>query len=118
MSFFTMHELSVALGIVRIAEEELSKSSAQSIELIELEIGELAGIELDSLEYVWEAAVRGTVLENAEKKIYRIGGRGVCLDCDAEFELEQYFDSCPNCNSFLKQILQGKELRVKALQVS
>ena len=112
-----MHELSVAMGIVRIAEDELAKSSAQGIEMIELEIGDLAGIELDSLEYVWEAAVKGTALETAEKKIHRIGGRGVCLDCDEEFELEQHIDSCPNCNSFLKQILQGKELRVKALQV-
>jgi hydrogenase nickel incorporation protein HypA/HybF len=112
-----MHELSVAMGIVRIAEEELSKSSAHAIEAIELEIGDLAGIEMDSLEYVWDAAVRGTVLEKAQRKIHRIGGRGVCLDCDQEYELEQHFDSCPNCNSFLKQILQGKELRVKALQV-
>lgn len=112
-----MHELSVAMGIVRIAEEELSRSSAQSIDLIELEIGDLAGIELDSLEYVWQAAVKGTALEKAEKKIHRISGRGICLDCDQEFELEQHFDSCPNCNSFLKRILQGKELRVKALQV-
>ena len=112
-----MHELSVAMGIVRIAEDELSKSTAQGIETIELEIGDLAGIELDSLEYVWEAAVKGTVLEKAEKIIHRIDGKGICLECDQEFELEQHFDSCPNCNSFLKQILQGKELRVKALQV-
>ena len=105
------------MGIVRIAEDDLTKSSAQGIEKIELEIGDLAGIDLDSMEYLWEAAVKGTALETAEKKIHRIGGRGVCLDCDQEFELEQHFDSCPNCNSFLKQILQGKELRVKALQV-
>ena len=112
-----MHELSVAMGIIRIAEEELSKSSAHTIEAIELEIGDLAGIELDSLEYVWDAAVRGTVLEKAQRKIHRIGVRGVCLVCDQESELEQHFDSCPNCNSFLKHVLQGKELRVKALQV-
>ena len=112
-----MHELSVAMGIVRIAEEELSKSSAEGIEISELEIGDLAGIELDSREYVWQAAVKGTALEKAEKKIHRISGRGICLDCNQEFEMEQHFDSCPNCNSFLKRILQGKELRVKALQV-
>ena len=71
-----MHELSVAMGIVRIAEEELAKSSANSIELIEIEIGDLAGIEMDSLEYVWKAAVKGTALEKAERKIHRIGGKG------------------------------------------
>ncbi len=28
------------------------------------------------------------------------------------------YDSCPKCDSFLKGIIQGKELRVKALEVS
>jgi hydrogenase nickel incorporation protein HypA/HybF len=112
-----MHELSVAMGIVRIAEQEMSKTTARKVELIELEIGDLAGIELDSLEYVWDAAVRGTVLENAKKKIHRVMGMGVCLDCDEEFEVQRHYDSCPNCSSFLKKIVQGKELRVKALEV-
>lgn len=112
-----MHELSVAMGIVRIAQEELAKTTAKKIELIELEIGDLAGIELDSLEYVWEAAVQGTVLESAKKKIHRVAGMGICLDCDQKFEMERHFDSCPKCSSFLKKIVQGKELRVKALEV-
>ena len=112
-----MHELSVAMGIVRIAEQEISKTTAKKVELIELEIGDLAGIELDSLEYVWGAAVQGTVLENARKKIHRLVGIGVCLDCDEKFEMHQHYDSCPNCESFLKKIIQGKELRVKALEV-
>lgn len=113
-----MHELSIALGIVKIAEEEIVKANAKKVDLIELEIGTLAGIEFDSLEFVWPAAVKDTVLEHAKKKIIIIEAKGKCLDCDTIFELKNVFDPCPVCNSFLKGILEGKELRVKSLEVS
>jgi len=113
-----MHELSVALGIVKIAENEISKAKANKVELIELEIGMLAGIEFDSLDFVWSSAVKDTVLENAIKKIIIITGKAKCVDCDTVFDIKNIYDECPNCSSFLKGILQGKELRVKALEVS
>ncbi|MDP3352553.1 MAG: hydrogenase maturation nickel metallochaperone HypA [Flavobacteriaceae bacterium] len=112
-----MHELSIVLGIVKIAEDETKKANASRVESIELEIGTLAGVEFDSLDYVWESAVKDTVLENAEKQINIIIAKGKCVDCDTIFELKNYYDSCPNCQSFFKSILQGKELRVKSLEV-
>lgn len=112
-----MHELSIALGIVKIAEDETVKAKATSVTKIELEIGVLSGIELDSLNFIWESAIKETVLEFAEKEIIVIKGKGKCVDCESEFEVENLFDPCPYCNSYFKGILQGKELRVKALEV-
>ena len=113
-----MHELSIALGIVKIAEDETKKANAKKVDLIELEIGTLAGIEFDSLDFVWPSAVKDTVLENAEKSTIIIEAKGKCLDCDTIFDLKNVFDPCPKCNSFLKGIIQGKELRVKSIEVS
>lgn len=112
-----MHELSIALGIVKIAEAETAKANAKEVERIELEIGELAGVEIDSLDFVWDTAVKDSVLEKAEKHINIIKGVGKCLDCDTIFEIKNVYDPCPKCNSFLKGILSGKELRVKALEI-
>lgn len=113
-----MHELSVAMGIVKIAEIETAKANAKEVTLIELEIGTLAGIEFDSLDFVWPSAVKDTVLEHAKKKVHIIKAKGKCLDCDLVFDIDHLYDSCPKCNSFMKGILQGKELRVKALEVN
>lgn len=113
-----MHELSVALGIVQIAESEAAKANATQVDLIELEIGTLSGIEFESLNYVWPAAIKDTVLEKAEKKVKVIQAKGKCIDCACEFEIKNIYDPCPNCAGFLKNILVGKELRVKALEVS
>lgn len=112
-----MHELSVVMGILNIAKNETAKAGANEVEMIELEIGTLAGIEFDSLDFVWPSAVKNTVLENAVKKIDIVQAKGKCMECDTIFELENVYDPCPKCNNYLKGILQGKELRVKSLEV-
>ncbi len=112
-----MHELSIAMGIVKIAEDETRKAHATRVEVIELEIGTLAGIEFEALEFVWPAAVKGTVLETAAKRVDVIPGKARCMDCDTPFDVTRLYDTCPSCHSNLKAIVQGKELRVKALEV-
>lgn len=112
-----MHELSVALGIVKIAEDEAKKANVEKITAIELEIGTLAGIEFDSLDFVWPAAVKDTILEHAKKEITIIKGEAICIDCDNVFNIKKYYDVCPKCSSNFKSILKGKELRVKSLVV-
>ena len=113
-----MHELSIVMGIVSIAEKEAENAGAKEIERIELEIGTLAGIDLKALDFVWESAVMGTKLEDAERHIELIEGRAICSDCERDFKIENYYDPCPYCNSYLKIINSGKELRIKALEVS
>ena len=113
-----MHELSIAMGIVDIAQKEIDKVNAKKVDVIELEIGTLAGIEFDALDFVWPSAVKGTVLQNAIKRITVVHGQAKCLDCDTIFELNNMYDACPNCKSYLKGILKGKELLVKSLEVS
>ena len=113
-----MHELSIVMGILKIAETETEKAGAKQVDLIELEIGTLAGVELEALDFVWSGAVKDTILENAKRKIDLINGKGQCMECDRIFPLEHVYDPCPNCQNYLKGIIQGKELRIKALEVT
>lgn len=105
------------MGIIKIAEQETKKANKTAVDVIELEIGSMAGVELDSLEYVWETAIKDTVLENAKLEIDFIQAKAICLECETEFNMNKMYDSCTNCNSHFKNIIQGKELRVKALEV-
>ena len=112
-----MHELSIALSIVKIAEDETKKANAKKVTKIELEIGVLAGIEVDCLNFVWSSAVENTVLKTAEKIIYIVEGIGKCIDCDTEFCMDNIYDCCPKCGSNFKGIIKGKEMKVKSLEV-
>ena len=113
-----MHELSIVLGIVDIAEDQVRRHQARRVEQIDLEIGTLAGIEMDALEFAWEAAVRQTVLDGAERRINHVQARSRCMECAREFDTEQVFDPCPHCGSLFSELIRGKELRVHSLVVT
>lgn len=113
-----MHELSIVMGIIDIAEDVVRKNNAHKVERIELEIGTMAGVEMQALDFAWYEAVRNTVLAEAERDIIKIGARARCMDCDTEFPVTNQLEQCPICHGFLKTFIQGKELRVKALEVS
>jgi hydrogenase nickel incorporation protein HypA/HybF len=113
-----MHELSIVMSIVEIAQQQASNANASIIEEIELDIGTLSGIEMNALDFAWQQGIKETILENAIRKINRIEGKANCLDCDKEFAIEHYYDACPTCGGHLINILQGKELKVKSLIIS
>jgi hydrogenase nickel incorporation protein HypA/HybF len=113
-----MHELSVVMSIIDIAQQQAEKENASVIEEIEMDIGCLSTIQPDAFEFAWQQAVKETILEKAEKRINRIKGKAICLDCNAVFPLENLYDACPVCGEHLIDILEGKELRVRSLVVS
>jgi len=112
-----MHELSIALSIVDIAEQEVKKNEAKEVVEIELEIGKLSGIEPYALDFAWDQAIIDTVLEKAERITQYIEARAICQDCGHEFDIENVYDECPICKSYMKELKSGRELRVKSLTV-
>ncbi len=110
-----MHELSIVMSIVDLAEEQVKKNHARKVDRIELDIGTMAGVEFSALEFAWSAGVKNTVLESAERQINHIEGRARCMLCDKEFPVTEPFQPCPVCNDYMNEFLQGKELRVKSL---
>jgi len=92
-----MHELSIAMNIIEIAEENARNANATVISEIELEIGTQSGVVLDALEFVMESATKNTMLENAEIKINTVAARSKCSKCSSEFYIEDIFSPCPEC---------------------
>ena len=112
-----MHELSIAMSIIELAEEEARKASAGVLRKVEVEIGTMAGVERDALLFAWESATRGTMANDAPLVIHTIRARARCLECGKEFPVEHFFSQCPYCESFRYEISKGKELRVSSLLV-
>lgn len=113
-----MHELSIVMSIIDIAQQEAEKANATIIEEIEMNIGCLTTIEMEAFEFAWQQAVKQTKLEGTVKKINRIQGKAVCSDCGDVFAIENLYDACPLCGKHLINIIEGKELNVKSLVVS
>ena len=99
-----MHELSIARSIVQLSEQQAREHHSSQIEEVELEIGRLAGVELQTLEFAMESAVKGTLLEKAKIIRHYIDGEGQCSDCEAVFPVGNLFSPCPDCGSYLINI--------------
>jgi len=112
-----MHELSLAQSIVELAEQEARNHHATSIEELELEIGALAGIDNDALDFALESAIKGSLLEDARIVRQIIEGEGRCCDCENLFLVENLLSPCPVCSSYAVKIVKGKELRIKSIVV-
>jgi hydrogenase nickel incorporation protein HypA/HybF len=112
-----MHELSIAISIIELAEEEARKANATSISKIEVEIGDMAGIEKEALQFCWDSAIQGTMAGEAELVIHSVAGEAHCLECGTDFPIEHFFAECPSCKSYRYEVTKGKELRVSSLMV-
>lgn len=112
-----MHEMSIAVSIVDIAEAEAEKANVKAFSEIVLDIGTLSGIEIDALEMAMASACKGTVLNKAKLKINIIHANARCRQCGEKFEVDNMFSVCPSCGVYDLEIVQGKELKVKSLVV-
>jgi hydrogenase nickel incorporation protein HypA/HybF len=113
-----MHELSVVKSIVDLATEAVNDAHAHQVDVIELEIGSMAGVEIDALDFAWPQAVRNTVLSHSEKVVNNIQAIGQCSNCGFHFNITEPYQECPFCGDVLIKYLQGKELRVKSIVLS
>jgi len=112
-----MHELSIVKNIISIVAMEAERSGAERITEVHLEIGQLSGVEFDSLEFAFKNLSPGSVIESAEITIDKPKGIARCIRCGYEFEIENFIGLCNKCSSFDLEIIKGRELRVKSITI-
>jgi hydrogenase nickel incorporation protein HypA/HybF len=110
-----MHEFSLAEEVLKIARQEAEKNKALAVSEITIEVGNMSGIEPDAFKSALGLLSDGSILENACINILRIKGKGICVTCGKEFEMDRRVDTCPICNSFPSEIKGGNEFRVVSL---
>jgi hydrogenase nickel incorporation protein HypA/HybF len=116
-NFKQMHELTIAMEIIDIANQYSEKANKSIVKEIEIEAGELSGVEYDALAFALDISKKGTVLENAKINIEKTEGRAKCNDCRTEFPLNNLYTPCPRCGKYDFTIISGKELRVKSITI-
>jgi Zn finger protein HypA/HybF involved in hydrogenase expression len=64
-----MHEMGIASSVLEAVHQELQKYPQHRATKVSLRIGEFAGVDPDSLQFCFEALVKGTELEPLELEI-------------------------------------------------
>ncbi len=112
-----MHELSIAMSIVEIAEEEAQGRGVQ-VSAVHLKLGPLSGVVKDVLVSAYEMAAAGTALAGSRLIVEDVPVIVFCPKCGEKRSPAslQWF-CCPECNTPTPEVLQGSELQVTALEV-
>ena len=112
-----MHELSIAMSIVELVQEEAEQRGVQ-VNAVHLRLGALAGVVKESLVFSYEMACDDTPLEGSRLVIEEVPVAVFCPHCRAQRSLSsmQLF-CCAECGTPAPDVVQGKELEVVALEV-
>jgi len=112
-----MHELSIAMSIVEMAQEEAERRAVR-VDAVHLELGPLSGVVAEALLFSYEMACSGTPLEGSRLVIKSIPIEVYCPACKTEKTLHsmQWF-CCPECGAPTSDVIHGRELAITALEV-
>ena len=112
-----LHELSLTQNIVDLAIEYAAREKAVKVLSITLEIGALSGVVAEAVEFAFDVCSKGTLAEGANLEIRHINGRGRCLDCQTETEIETLTHLCPHCGSLALETVQGQEMKFTEMEI-
>jgi hydrogenase nickel incorporation protein HypA/HybF len=115
----SMHELSVAMNLVEIAEAAAKEAGVSRIDVVHLRLGVFSGIVPDSLLFAYEIATENSPLAGTKLVIEDLALVIYCPNCQVERELKNFqLLECPLCGTASSEIRQGKEIELAYLEVA
>lgn len=112
-----MHELSIALSMIEQIEEETAKRGGSAVETVYVLVGVLSGVDIQALRFAYELACEGTGLAGSRLEIETIPLLVYCPQCSSTHAARPPNIACPRCVTPEQEILQGRELEVRAFEM-
>jgi hydrogenase nickel incorporation protein HypA/HybF len=113
-----MHELSIAMSIVDLAQEEAERLGGAQIKAVHLRLGLLSGVVKAALLSSYEMACEDTPLAGSRLVVEEVPVVVFCRVCNSQRPVHstQLF-CCSECGTPTGEIVKGKELTVVGLEV-
>jgi hydrogenase nickel incorporation protein HypA/HybF len=122
-----MHEFSAACSIVETAVDAAKSHHAKRVTVVNVEVGEFTFLIPEQLEFNFEIASKGTMLEGARLNIRSTKGQLKCRDCGHEGSTQVDTSlppqvalfapmKCSRCGSSATVITGGKEFVIANIE--
>jgi hydrogenase nickel incorporation protein HypA/HybF len=112
-----MHELSIAMSIVELAEEECAIRGYRQVQAVHLRLGLLSGVVKDALLFSYEMASASTPLEGSRLCVEEVPVEIFCSNCQQSRKVPSIqWMCCAECGAPSSEVTKGKELEVVALE--
>jgi hydrogenase nickel incorporation protein HypA/HybF len=113
-----MHELSIALSLVDIAEQESDRRGGVPVLAVHVKLGPLSGVVKEALTSAYELAREGSPLADSQLVIEETQIVIRCPQCQLESTVPSIYElCCPHCGTPSADIVCGRELEVTALEI-
>lgn len=112
-----MHEMSIAVAVVGQVEEAALAAGATAVRSVLLQVGELAGVVPEALDFCFQLACADTVLADCELIVEAVPGRARCRPCASDWPVGLPPSlSCPQCGTPAAELLAGRELQIASVR--
>lgn len=112
-----MHEMSLCEGVLQVIEDNARQQNYEKVSAVWLEIGALAGVEVEAMRFCFDAVTRGSIADGARLEILGTPGTAWCMGCMKSVTVSARYDLCPSCGGAQLHVTGGDEMRIKELEV-
>lgn len=112
-----MHEIGIVRSMCKTVLDYAKANNVQRISEIVCEVGELSLVIPEYVEELYPAVAAETPLKDTKLILESGPGMAECDECDEIFNVVENEGYCPNCGSFEKTVLTGKDFNIKEIHV-
>lgn len=112
-----MHEMSLAEGVLQLIEDAARREQFSRVTAVWLEIGQLAGVEIEAMRFCFDAVMRDSIADGARLEIVAVPGSGWCMRCAENVPMGDALAACPQCGAVPLRVTGGTAMRVRELEV-
>ena len=113
-----MHELSIAQNILDIVRDYVTEERYGEVQAVKVRLGELSGVQAESLDFCFSAIVGETALKHAALKIEHVPPRLHCAACGNSCAADGLLCRCPGCGDRNVKLVSGTELQVTEIELA
>lgn len=113
-----MHEFAMCEDIIKAINKNLENhNNIQKVITVNLVIGQLHNVIEDNMQFGFEVLSKGSPLEGSKLVIEFVDILARCNECKEESIITDSFFYCNNCGSGNIEIMKGRELYIKDVEV-
>ena len=114
-----MHEIGIVRSMCKTVADYAKENNIDRIAEIVLENGELSLVVSRYVEELFPVVADNDPLFKDTKLIIEtVPGLAECDDCDEIFNVIENEGTCPNCGSFSKTVMSGKDFTIKEIHIT
>ena len=112
-----MHELSIAEAIVDAVKEQMIENAGSTLKMLNICVGELAGVEVESLRFLMGIVLESEGFEDAEFTIRVEPAVLICSNCGEKLPASRIGETCPKCSEWNLRLTGERAVMLESMEI-